>query len=64
LDTDRATVIVIVVPDAPISLARDNSATTISQAGLTWSDGSENGGTPVLDYRVSYDQGTGNWQVI
>ena len=32
--------------------------------GLTWSDGLSTGGTPIIDYRVSYDQGIGEWQVL
>lgn len=50
-----AIVSIVIVPDAPVDLLRDNSATTTSQIGLTWSDGLSNGGAPILDYRVSYD---------
>lgn len=51
-------------PDAPTSLARDPIATTTSQIGLTWEDGPSDGGLPILDYRVSFDQGVGNYIVV
>ncbi len=43
------------VPDAPVSLLNDPLITTKSVIGFTWSDGSSNGGTNVIDYRVSWD---------
>lgn len=50
-----AIVSIVVSPDAPIELKRDNLATTTSQIGLMWSDGASDGGAEVIDYRVSYD---------
>ena len=29
--------------------------------GLTWIDGISDGGMPVIDYMVQYDQATGDW---
>ena len=29
--------------------------------GLTWIDGISDGGMPVIDYTVQYDQATGDW---
>ena len=49
------------VPDAPLSLANDPSITTDKVIRFTWTDGASDGGTPVIDYAVSYDQGTGNF---
>jgi len=48
------------IPDAPVSLANVPAQTTGTQIGLTWSDGSNNGGTPVIDYRVSFNGGSGS----
>jgi hypothetical protein len=42
------------IPDAPLSLANDAAVTTAYQVGLTWSAGSYNGGSSVIDYQVSY----------
>ena len=50
-------------PDSPANLARQAS-TTRTTLGLTWTNGNSNGGQPVLDYRVSYDQGTATWVVL
>lgn len=43
------------VPDAPVSLLNDPLITTKSVIGFTWSGGSSDGGTNVIDYRVSWD---------
>lgn len=43
----------IEVPVQPISLAEDISVRTATKDGLTWSDGGDNGGSPVIDYRVN-----------
>lgn len=47
-----------------MNLARDHSITTLTILGLTWSDGLSNGGQPILDYQVSFDQGTGDWIIL
>jgi len=41
-------------PDAPSSLANNPSKTTAFRVGLTWTEGNYNGGSTVIDYRVSY----------
>jgi len=46
------------VPDAPVSLLNDPTITTDKVIKFTWADGASDGGTPVIDYTVSYDQGT------
>jgi len=35
--------------------------TTDKVIRFTWTDGASDGGTPVIDYVVIYDQGTGNF---
>lgn len=52
------------VPDSPINLANDDSITMATTIGLTWEKAVETGGTSVYDYRVTYDQGTGNYVVL
>ena len=51
------------VPNAPKLLTRDELLTTTSRIGFNWSDGDSNGGQPVLDYRVSF-QNLGIYEVI
>jgi hypothetical protein len=42
-------------PNAPVNLLRYELLTNINQISLTWEDGVFDGGSPVLDYQVSYD---------
>jgi hypothetical protein len=41
------------VPDAPISVAEDVAYRTSTTMGLSWSDGSNNGGVAIIDYRIN-----------
>jgi hypothetical protein len=52
------------VPDAPVNLLRNELLTTRSQISLSWEAGASNGGQPILDYRVSYDQAAGIWTIL
>jgi hypothetical protein len=63
-DGNGAVISMSYAPDAPTNLARNHGTTTRTQLGLTWTDGASNGGQPILDYRVSFDQGNGNWVVL
>jgi hypothetical protein len=49
-DSSELSVLAAKLPDAPVSLANDAVTTTGYQVGLSWSDGSYNGGTAVIDY--------------
>jgi hypothetical protein len=51
--------VIITYADAPLNLAETVSARTASTITFTWSEGEEYGGSPVTDYRVSIDDGTG-----
>jgi len=53
--------VILTNPDAPISLANNPVVTSATKIGLTWSEGAANGGSPVIDYRLTFDQGTGSW---
>ena len=44
----------LTIPDKPLALANDASVTLADQIGLTWNEGSDNGGSPVIDYTVSF----------
>jgi hypothetical protein len=46
---------IVTSPDAPVALAENTALRTSTAIGLTWTVPNSNGGTVVLDYRVSYD---------
>ena len=56
--------VILTNPDAPTALANLPLITDATKIGLTWQTGSANGGTPVIDYRLSWDQGTNTYQVL
>lgn len=56
--------VIVLVPDAPISPKNDPQVTTKSKIGFYWSDGASNGGTDVIDYRITYDKSTGNFEIL
>ena len=51
-------------PDPPTALANIASSTSASVINFSWTGGLFNGGSAVLDYRVNWDQGTGNYVVL
>ena len=53
--------VIQLVPDAPLNLTNDPTTTSDTLIRFTWSQGLSNGGTPVIDYTVQYDQGTNNF---
>ena len=42
--------IIVTIPDAPVNLVDDAEQTTATQIGIDWSEGPNNGGSPVIDY--------------
>jgi len=44
----------IVVPDAPVDLQNNPAITDSTRIGVTWFPGSSTGGTPIIDYEISY----------
>jgi len=54
----------LVYPDPPITLQNDATVTDASKIRFTWTEASDNGGAPVLDYSVFYDQGNGSWTIL
>lgn len=55
---------VVFLPDAPINLANNAAITSATTVGLTWQEGVSNGGKPILDYKVWYDQGTSSYVAL
>lgn len=47
--------IILTVTDPPVNLANVVTITSGSQIGLTWAPGVNFGGTPLIDYRLTYD---------
>jgi hypothetical protein len=56
LQSQAVTILAARVADPPVNLANVPSITTAYQIGITWQDGAYNGGTPILDYRVSFKE--------
>lgn len=59
--SNQVTILAAAVPDPPVDLASDADLTDETQITVTWNDGASDGGSPILDYRVQYDQANGNW---
>lgn len=55
---------ILYAPSAPVGLAMDSAVTTASVIGLTWNNGISTGGSPIIDYRIAYDQSFGIWQYL
>jgi hypothetical protein len=47
---------ILQVPSAPVSLDFDADASTNAVIKVTWNNGISTGGSPILDYRIYYDQ--------
>jgi hypothetical protein len=54
LYSEEISILAAKVPDAPINLVNVPAVTTAYQVGLSWQDGPYNGGSPVIDYQVSF----------
>jgi hypothetical protein len=48
-------------PTTPLNFQEERTLTTGYTIGLTWEEGTDNGGTPVVDYAVWGDQATDTW---
>jgi len=47
--------VILTYPDAPINVQNIASLTNANTIALTWTNGINAGGSPVIDYRVSYN---------
>jgi hypothetical protein len=52
------------VADPPQNLQNNPAITTATQIGITWADGDFDGGKEVTDYRITYDQGFGDFVTL
>lgn len=53
----------LTVPDPPTGLSNLPLITSGSRIGITWQAGAMNGGAPVLDYTILWDNATGSFSV-
>lgn len=56
--------IILRIPDVPVSLANVPELTSKSTIGLQWSDGIDNGGTPIIDYTLSYAEENSSYETL
>ena len=56
LNSETISVLAAKLPDAPVDLSNVPEITSAYQVGLSWLEGPYNGGSPVLDYTVSYSE--------
>lgn len=52
------------MPDAPIDLAEKIEARSPTTITMVWSDGASDGGSPIIDYRISWDRGIDEWEYL
>ena len=52
------------VPDSPINLSNNVPISNAERIGFLWDNGIENGGQPIIDYRVWYDLGIDEWEIL
>jgi len=53
-ESSSLSVLAAILPDTPLNLANNPSQTNAYQIGLSWQDGAYNGGSPIIDYQVSF----------
>lgn len=56
--------IILTVPDAPLNLVNVPLITNSYEIGLYWIDGVQNGGSSIIDYKLTYKIGTGAFEVL
>jgi|LakMenEpi03Aug12_release.lakeMendotaPanAssembly.Ray.scaffolds.fasta_scaffold5068720_1 hypothetical protein len=49
----------VLVPDAPTQLTKNTALSNKFVISFTWREAAFNGGQPVFEYRISYDQAAG-----
>lgn len=56
--------IIITKPDAPQNFVENISSRTLNSIGFTWEQGASNGGELVDDFRIYYDRGLGESELL
>lgn len=60
LRSDTVTELAAQIPDKPVLLANVPGITLADRIGLTWAAPEFNGGSPIIDYRIWFDNATGS----
>jgi len=55
--------IILTNPDPPVSLAETVDSRSKTSITFSWQDGEEDGGAPVIDYRINFDQALDNYVI-
>jgi hypothetical protein len=48
--------VILTSPDSPVNLSETVASRTITSITFSWQDGASDGGAPVIDYRINFDQ--------
>ena len=56
--------VILTNPDPPTNVIQVVATTTPTAIGLTWTQPAANGGSAVIDYRISYDQSADSYVVL
>ena len=57
--------VILTIPDAPTSIVESMALKSGKTISLSWSDGSKDGGSPVIDYQISYNSnGTSTYDIL
>lgn len=52
------------IPSSPVYLVETITSRTTTSVSFSWSNGVSNGGSAIIDYRISYDQGLNQFVVL
>ena len=63
-DSNEVSIRAASVPTAPQSLANNPAVTASGTVGLTWVAPSSDGGSPIIDYQVSFKTGTAAFSAL
>jgi hypothetical protein len=55
--------IILTNPDPPVNLAEIIALRSITSISLSWDLGKNDGGSPIIDYQVSFDQAISVWTI-
>lgn len=56
--------VILKLPDAPVNFIENDAVSTATIIGVSWSEGADDGGAPILDYQLWYDPGTGTSVIL